>query len=223
MVYYHAGFTGRAEPILFMLEERGLQYTIKPMAELPTGEGAGYPVFACPVVEWPSGLRMAQTPALVWALGKELGFFPSTFADEAHALQCALNVADIWSEGYAARRKEGGGAAWCEGGRLDKWLATLERSLEKGGGEYFIGGALTYVDFTTLNALNVLEFCYGDAAAARVAKLPLVSAWLAAMRARPACKKVMETAPVLYSSVSAQAEAARKLAEQRFASSREGP
>ena len=40
MVYYHAGFTGRAEPILFMLEERGLQYTIKPMAELPTGEGA---------------------------------------------------------------------------------------------------------------------------------------------------------------------------------------
>ena len=65
----------------------------------------------------------------------------------------------------------------------------------------------SYVDFTTLNVINTLEFCFGAACSDRVAKLPLMSKWLAAMRARPSCAKVMET-PVLYPSVSAEAAAA---------------
>ena len=213
IVFYHFenGATGRAEPILAMLEEAGAPYVTKAMSELP--DDGGYPCFAAPVVQFPGGLRVAQTPALLCTLGRSLGLHPpmpsaadarsvADFADAAHALQCALDAADVLAEAVSASKAAERPAAFVRAGRLAKWLDQLACCLAAGGGEFFIGGALSYVDFATLNALNIVEFCHGAAATSLIAARPALAAWLAAMRARPAVCKIRRT-PVLPASMKA--------------------
>jgi len=195
-VYYWPGFTGRAEGILFLLEQAGVAYTLESDIQ---GVTAKHPVcFACPVVD-DGHTVISQTPAVLYYLGKKLGFFPDDHND-ARALQISLNIADLWSEGYEAKKKDGG-AEWIKT-RFSKWANSLEHSIQ---GKYFFGEKLTYVDFQALNLVNVFDFIYGHVATDEWAKYPKISAWIKEVRALKGVHAVVKKGiPVLYESVKAK-------------------
>ena len=78
VIYYHPGFTGRAEPALLLLQDAGAPLTL---ARQLNGEAPNdaakklqFPAFACPVLEDKSnGAFISQTAAVMAYLGKQLG------------------------------------------------------------------------------------------------------------------------------------------------------
>jgi len=141
-----------------------------------------------------------QTSAVLYYLGKKLGFFPDDHND-ARALQISLNIADVWSEGYESKKGADGGAEFLKS-RFGKWLNNIEHSIQ---GKYFFGEKLTYVDFQALNVINVLEFIYGGSATNEFAKHPKLSAWLKEVRTLHGVQAVAKKGiPVLYASIKAK-------------------
>merc|ERR1719223_1258128 len=151
-LYYHSAcnaFTGRADGILLMFEEAGVAYECKTPDQFP--QDSTFPCFAPPFVTTPSGLTMAQTPAIMWSLGRELKLYPSTLEEEAHALQMVFDSADYLKEFLDSKTKEGGdrGARWASG-RLLRWLDMVDSCMSKSSGEFAVGKVVTYADFAIL-------------------------------------------------------------------------
>jgi len=116
------------------------------------------------------------------------------------AIQVSLNIVDIWSESYTAKKSSDGGDAYLAE-RHGKWLDNLEASVK---GKYFFGDKISFVDFQALNLFNVLEFIYGDKNAKQVATRPKLTAWLHEMNSLASVKKVLaNNPPVLYPGVKA--------------------
>ena len=74
-------------------------------------------------------------------LGKKLGFYPKTAADEAHALQLTMNVTDMMAE---------------KGQRQAMWNNIFESFLaanpDRANGGFVFGSSITYADFDVLLA-----------------------------------------------------------------------
>jgi len=101
-VYYHSAckaFTGRADAIVRMLEQAGCEYSVKAPSDAPASYTSDEACFAVPIVAFPNGIVMSQSIAIAQQLGKALGLYPATVAGEARAIQVALNVGDLLSEG----------------------------------------------------------------------------------------------------------------------------
>merc|ERR1711871_1391792 len=145
-VYYHTAcqkFTGRAEPIVLMLEYSGADYECQTPDKYPAGS---WPTFAPPMIQLRDGTLVGQTAAITCALARELGLAPKTAADEAHALQVALNAADILSE-------SGGKTAE----RTQKWLDVVEGCLTTSGSGYLVGDTLSYADLHMFAFIQLIE------------------------------------------------------------------
>jgi len=188
-VYYHSGFTGRSQPALFILEHVGAKYVQLP-APLPNADPS---VFAPPCID-DNGFHISQTAAVSFYLGKKFGLLPE--GHEARAIQIALNVADIWSEAYGARKGPDRGVEYLKS-RHGQWLNSLEGSIK---GKYFFGDHISFVDCNAANLFDVLEFIYGDKHDASLHHYPKLTAWWKEIKALPAFQTVTKT-PVLYSSV----------------------
>ena len=209
VVYYHGGFSGRAQPADLMLEDAGVPWRRGSKQECFDQTGC---VFAMPAVG--KGARIVgQTTAACAFLGSEIGYAPAA-GFEFDALKIACDVADIWSEGYAKRKSRDPELAL-------RWLterfvrfvqvieATRNAAAQRAGvadpWPYLLGAAPCYADFLWLNAVLVLEFMYGPKRTAKVlaaAGAPGVVGATAAMRARPKIAAFVASAePVLYASV----------------------
>jgi len=149
-IYYHTGFTGRALEQIWMLEHTGAPYSMAEVKELPEG----FPCFAPPMMKFPDGNIMAQTVAINKTLGKKLGLYPDSAADEAHALQLALDTVDIFTEMAKIPTRAEVLSYFAESGRGDKWLGQLEKALTLAGGEFAVGSKLTYPDFAVYNLMT---------------------------------------------------------------------
>ena len=198
-VYYHEGFSGRAQPLEMMLAATKQTWKRAPFSSLedPT-------VFACPAVGHDqSGKVVSQTAAAAQWLGDVLFLAPPTSL-KPEAMKVALDLADIWSEIYGKRRdaKTWGDIEAFLGGRLAKWFAVLEACVAKWGNGFVFGGKPTYVDFLLLNVVTTSEFLVGKA---RMAPLlgasPKVAAVVSATLALPGVKECKESLPELYGSV----------------------
>lgn len=181
VVYYHTAckkFTGRATPILYILEHAGVSYTVEEPKDVPDT----WPHFAVPAIKFADGTIMSQTAAICQALGKSLGMAAGD-AEEFHAMQAALNTADILAEG--AKLKEEPGHA-----RMKKWFGVYEKMLEKTGSGYLVGEKLSWADYAACWALPPRFALLSDA---DKKEFPKMSAWLTMLDGCEGIKKVKAT------------------------------
>jgi Glutathione S-transferase, C-terminal domain len=150
-VYYHEGFTGRSQGLEMMLVASKAKWKRAPWSEVkdPT-------CFAAPALGHDqTGKMISQTTAAAQWLGTEVGFRPPTGL-RAEALKIALDIADVWSEAYKARKDAN---SWEEveaflSGRLAQFFGVLEACAKKYGKDGVLVGAKTsYCDFLLVNAI----------------------------------------------------------------------
>ena len=187
-VYYHPGFLGRGEPAVYMLEAAGQEYTFQPFDACDDPR-----VFACPAVRrgGDSGKVVSQTVAVSRWIGTENGFAAAGM-DPDLDLKLVLDLADVWSDIYAARKRlqDLGAQAGYLDGRLDRWFAVLEAQCV---GPFFTGASPTYHDFLMVSNENMLEFCFGRPAFQRVMdRHPKLSVRYAACHALPGVKTLRD-------------------------------
>jgi len=198
-VYYHQGFTGRAQPLEMMLAQSGKRWKRAPWSECndPT-------CIAAPAVALGNGPKYSQTLAAAAYLGDECGFAPPP-ALKIPALKLACDVSDVWAEGYAKRQAV---ASWKEaeewlGSRLLKFFKAIESQAGKYSGTYMFGERLTYADFLLANGVLTMRGIFGEARLQEcvLKHTPVVAAIVERVLALPAVAKVVKELPILYPTV----------------------
>ena len=126
---------------------------------------------------------------------------------KSHALMAALNLADVWSEGYNGRKKDDKGEEFVKE-RLEKWLNVAEGTAKKHGGKFLFGDKLCYVDFLALNAHNTLVYMYGKDYSEKAKGFEKLFEIFKNIREVPEIVEFLKSdrfLPVLYAGVSAEA------------------
>merc|ERR1712083_922985 len=105
-----------------------------------------------PKVKFPSGLCLAQIPAIMMQLGQEFGLTPSDWTHECTAMQLALDAVQFSADlNSADLKKRNWETRWPERKEWKKkWLQYLEATLNKAGTGYLAGSNLSYADFAIL-------------------------------------------------------------------------
>jgi glutathione S-transferase len=184
-IYYHGGFTGRAQPLVLLLEDAQAKYKIDTdFASFVASHNAAdgkVPVFAPPIVATSDGQVWSQTMAIAAQLGARLG---AEGGDSA--LQQALNIGDVFGEAFQARKSPDKGDAFLQA-RAGRWFDVLEKSVAatSSGGDYVFGERVSYVDFLLLSLVENFEFMFGERAAELVAARKRIVAIAANVKARP--------------------------------------
>merc|ERR1712086_109479 len=175
-VYYHgacATFTGRATPIMWLLEQAKKEYSCETPDKF---EGN---CFAPPMIATPTGLKMSQTAAIMMQLGEELGMEPETPAAKATAIQLSLDAADLFAEAFSGAFAE-------KTERAEQWLTHMDKLLSTAGGDFMVGSTMCYADFS---ATLALDFVAG-AIPKTIKKFPKLIAYLEKMHATDGWKAV---------------------------------
>lgn len=162
-IIYHRGFTGRAAPVIHLLIEAGLTYTlVAPTwgADRCATPNPGHPVFAPPVLK-KGDFHLAQTCAILQYLGAKHGFTPSDPELAASCLQASMDSADVLVEISNQIKSEDKGVAFLsEGGRLSIWMEHFARIISKHGGPFLYGAEPKFADFHLFAILSALSFCF---------------------------------------------------------------
>lgn len=187
-----------------MLDYAGASWERQPRAAIADDKT----VFAVPAVRKGDQVVSQTTAAAAW-LGEALGL-DAPLPLKWEAMKLGADVADIWSEAYAARKRA---KNWDEAsefiaGRLAKWFGCLEASAQKHKSEdkqYMLGTTTpTYVDFLVLNVVETCKFIFGaDRLAPAMGGAPTVQAIAGMLAANEKVAATLAREPVLYASVGA--------------------
>eukprot|EP00930_Biecheleria_cincta_P064197 TRINITY_DN49755_c0_g1_i1.p1 TRINITY_DN49755_c0_g1~~TRINITY_DN49755_c0_g1_i1.p1 ORF type:complete len:219 (-),score=42.18 TRINITY_DN49755_c0_g1_i1:194-802(-) len=182
IVYYHGAcksFWGRCLPIGMLLETAGVMYEFKLPEEQP--EGAG---FAVPMMTFPDGTTIAQSPAIMLALGEAFGLAPNAARERVKHNQLILDASDLAAD--RAKPQE----------RLDKWFSYFEKVLVASGSGYLMQ-TVTAADFQLF--LPIYNLKREDKLSAT--QFPYLTAWHFKISQLPAAKKFLDSGvPVMPSS-----------------------
>lgn len=218
-LYYWPMLPGRGEFVRLVLEEAGVPY--RDVARLPEEEGGGvqalmpfirgerpgFPPYAPPILVH-GDLVLAQAAAICAYLAERHGLAPDDSKKRMQALQLQLTIADVSDEAhdthhpvsvvlYYEDQKEAAREAARQflDQRLPRFLSYFERVIERSGGPWLMGDALSYADLSLFQLLEGLAYAFprgfakvtestpGLAALrARVASLPRIAAYLASDR-----------------------------------------
>jgi len=110
-----------------------VKYEIRGAEEAPEGTG-----LALPVLTFPRGQTISQTPAILAAVGKQLGLSGETLEEKAACDQCVLDMNDICDEVMSGKLFE-------DASRTDKWFSLLEAKLQ--GHKFMVADTPTVADF----------------------------------------------------------------------------
>jgi glutathione S-transferase len=185
---YWPGLPGRGEHIRLLFEEAGVPYSDTAHAKdgigavltqiKPTypGDEGNTPLLAPPMLRH-GGLTISQTPNILQYLGVRHGLagpgdddvwrvnglaltaldgFSNEVHDCHHPIAIALYYEDQKEE--SLRRSKDYVA-----NRLPKYLAYFERVLKAAGGDWLLGGTLTYADLVLFQCLHGTEFMFPKA------------------------------------------------------------
>jgi glutathione S-transferase len=163
---------------------------------LGTGDGSLEP-YAPPFLR--SGtLVIAQTANILAYLAPRHGLVADDEASRVHANQLQLTLADLVAEAHDTHHPVAGGlyyedqkrearrrAADFIAERLPKYLKYCERVLERNGGEFMVGRALSYVDLSMFQVLEGLRYAFPNALARLERRVPLLRSLRPRIAARP--------------------------------------
>ena len=221
-LYYWPVLPGRGEFVRLVLEEAGADYV--DVARLPEDEGGGFapllafvkgeapgqPAYAPPILV-DGELVLAQSAAICAYLAERHGLAPEDDGGRKQALQLQLTVGDVSDEAHdthhpvsAALYYEDQKDAAIEASqtfvkeRIPRFLDYFERVLERSGGPWLMGEALTYPDLSLFQLLEGLSYAFPKGFAKvsasmpsilalrdRVAERPRIAAYLASDRRLP--------------------------------------
>ncbi|HVW27016.1 MAG TPA: glutathione S-transferase family protein [Polyangiaceae bacterium] len=206
-LYYWPGIQGRGEFVRLALEDAGADYV--DVARLPKEKGGGVtaitqvltsaddPAFAPPILKI-DGRYVAQTALILQVLGPRLGLAPQDEPNRIFAAQLQLTIADLVSEVHethhpvaadlyfedqkpeAERR-----AKHFTKDRIPKFLGYFERVLEKNGGRFMVGDAVSYVDLSIFQIMSGLAYAFPRAFASHSPNVPLLSNLTTQVATRP--------------------------------------
>ena len=206
---------GRGEFVRLLFEAAGVPYIdhgIKDPSSIAHfvygGGNTGFPVFAPPVVK-KGDFVIFNTPAIMRYVGREVGLFPETPEDAAHADAVIEVITDFMTEGrlvfhpkcftttyYEQVEESKPYVAWFEEHRISKFLGYLDRVLKANhASDFTVGAKLTYVDVALFHVLDaaqsqfphafdkaVIDFASLQPFMAKIRALPNVAAYLASDR-----------------------------------------
>jgi len=170
-------FWGRAIGVVCTLEaagkKQGTDFVIKEPSDAPPGFGMAYPQ-----VKFASGLQLAQTAAVLSALGDELGLSGKTPEAKLLCRQYLEDMTDFFGAAQSGKLLD-------DEGKREKWFTLLEARLTKNS--FFLGDEPTVVDYHGVFAFNWVEKCYVGKGGSLEA-YPNVKRWWAAIKEDPAVK-----------------------------------
>ncbi|MBK8258241.1 MAG: glutathione S-transferase family protein [Polyangiaceae bacterium] len=217
-LYYWPGLPGRGEYIRLALEDAGAPYV--DVARKPASEGGGpgalmaamkstegLEPFAPPFLKC-GNLTIAQVANILLFLGPRLDLTPADEGGRLGANQLQLTIADLISEVHDTHHPVSTALYFHEqvpeavraarsfvDQRMPKFLGYFARTLEKNGGEFMVGTAVSYVDLSIFHTLAGLEYAFPKASerakskytglyklAERVAARPKIAAYLQSPR-----------------------------------------
>lgn len=197
--FYWPSIQGRGEFIRLTLEEGGADYV--DVARMPARAGMGmpalmriledtraaHPPFAPPVLKAGKTV-IAQTANILLFLGPRLGLAPKSEAMRLWAHQLQLTVADFVAEIHDTHHPIAGELYYHEqkreskrrarefrATRLPKFLAYFEDVLERNGGRWMLGRALSCVDLSMFQVIAGLDYAFPRAMARSKRKCPLLT------------------------------------------------
>lgn len=174
IVYYTFAckqFWGRCLPIGMLLEAGGVPYEWKTTEEKPEDIG-----FAVPVLTFPDGTSIGQTPVIVLALGEGLGFSPKTAPEKMKHNQLVMDAQDFIADRDKPQE------------RLDKWHGYFEKILSASASGYLMQ-SLTAADFALFH--GVWFSC--SAGKLSQSQFPKLVAWYDKISKLPAAKKFLDS------------------------------
>jgi glutathione S-transferase len=177
----------------------------KPLLEFVQGERPGQPAYAPPILVH-GELVLAQSAAICAYLGERHGLAPNDPAKRMQALQLQLTIADVTDEAhdthhpinaalYYEDQKDAASAASRQflEQRLPRFLSYFERVLERSGGEWLMGDALTYVDLSLFQLLEGLAYAFPNGFARIAESIPLILALRDRVAVRPRIAAYLES------------------------------
>jgi len=184
-VFYHTGcavFWGRAFAPVAVLRHASADFSIKQMPEAPAGAG-----FAVPMVTFPEGYTISQTPVVTHALGKRFGLIGSGDADEFVANQLLADGADFLGEVFGGKPAD----------RVNKWIGYFEGKL--GGKDFFLGSSPSAVDFSIFSVFHLIKekVRVGNPAVEGYAIPASLESWIARVQGLPTISAMLAEHPIM--------------------------
>ncbi|HYD44719.1 MAG TPA: glutathione S-transferase [Phenylobacterium sp.] len=202
-LYYWPTIQGRGEFVRLALEQAGAPY--RDVARTDEGEEllmremerASWPPFAPPYLK-DGEVIVGQTAAILLYLGPKLGLAPADEAGRLWTHQIQLTLADLVAEAHDSHHPVGVGlyyedqkpealrrAKEFREARIPKFFDWLEDVLEKSGGEWLVGVALTYADLSAFQVVEGLSYAFPETTSAALVARPKLKSLAGRVRALP--------------------------------------
>ena len=212
-LYYWPEIQGRGEFVRLVLEDAGAAYVdiarrprgMIAMSDFLKSRSVKRSPFAPPFLK--SGkVVIAQTANILFFLGPRLGLAPKDEAARLWTHQLQLTIADWVGEVhdahhpiasslyYEEQKREAKRRA--ENFRIErqpKFLGYFEQILERNGGRFLVGNAVSYVDLSLFQMIEGLRYAFPHAMAKQERKYPRVIALHDRTAARPRLAAYLES------------------------------
>ncbi|MBI3767852.1 MAG: glutathione S-transferase family protein [Deltaproteobacteria bacterium] len=207
-LYYWPSIQGRGEFVRLVLEEAGASYV--EVARRPKSKGGmgammkllehgahGVRPFAPPFLK-AGRLLVFQTANILAFLAARHGLVGKDEASRLYANALQLTIADLVAEVHDTHHPIAGGLYYADQkreakkrstdfvrARMPKFLGYFEQILQKNGGEWLLGDALSYVDLSMFQVLEGLAYAFPRATARLAPKIPCLIAFRRRVATRP--------------------------------------
>jgi glutathione S-transferase len=208
-LFYWPHIQGRGEFVRLVLEDAGVPYLdvgrlpesqgggIQRVVEMRQDAGEGLLPFAPPILRV-GDLVLAQTALICDFLGRRVGLAPEDEAGRLAAMQLQLTIADVVGEAHDTHHPLGAALYYEDQkdeaerragvfleGRMGQWLGYFEAVLEKSGGDWLLGDAVSHADLSTFQLLEGLVYAFPKAFAQLEGDIPRLLALRDRVRERP--------------------------------------
>ncbi|MGZ5835488.1 MAG: glutathione S-transferase [Xanthobacteraceae bacterium] len=201
-LYYWPTIQGRGEFVRLALEEAGVEYVDvgrlpekdgggrSGVAKFLTSETAKMPPFAPPILKVGDRL-ISHTANILMFIGAHHGLAPADEAGRSWANELQLTVTDFMKEVHDTHHPIASGLYYDEqkaeakrrtgdflNVRAPKFLGYFEKVLQRNGGKYLVGSAVSYPDLSLFQTVTGLRSAFPTAVARLMKDIP----WSVALR-----------------------------------------
>ena len=178
--YWHGceKFWGRAIGVIGALNAAGETFELQSHTDRPSGN-----FFALPIVTFPDGKKMSQTPMILVEIGEKHGLLGNTAEEKMKCKQYIMDMNDIFGEAYSGKLTD-------NAERAGKWFAMVENILSKT--KFLACDTPTVADYHAVFTFEWVIKKVGPESTTDAKKYPNIVRWWKALNATPAVKKMRD-------------------------------